>query len=110
MLKKTWFITCLFMAGFCEAGDTTKLLNHEVGFNAVALLQQLRIFTVTPGQQPYDLFYNLYYKDKVGLRLGAGIMARRPKEASPYKQELFQRIIPPSSCSICRRRSPRHPG
>ena len=75
MVKKAWLILSLVAAFNCKAEDTTRILNHELGFNAVSLLQQLRIFTVTPGQQPYDVFYNIYYKDKIGLRFGAGLLS-----------------------------------
>ena len=74
MLKKTWLTVCLFTALSSGAQDTTRLINHEVGFNALSLLQQVRIFTVTPGQLPYDIFYNIYYRDLVGIRLGLGIL------------------------------------
>lgn len=57
------------------AQDTARTFNHEIGFNAVSLLQQIRVFSVTPGGQlPYDAFYNLYFKDKIGLRAGLGIL------------------------------------
>src|SRR5689334_3733147 len=56
------------------AQDTTRRFSHEFGVNAGSLLQQIKIFTVTPGGLPYDLFYNLYYKNKLGIRAGLGIL------------------------------------
>jgi hypothetical protein len=73
-----------------QAPDTTKVLskptetvgsnevhvpaiNQEIGVNIVSLLSQLSVFTTTNVQQlPFDVFYNLYIKDKVGLRFGTG--------------------------------------
>jgi hypothetical protein len=55
--------------------DSTKAFSQELGMNVGSLLQQIRIFTVTPGGLPYDLFYNVYYKDKYGVRVGLGILS-----------------------------------
>lgn len=71
----------LFALLFCvsvtlSAQDTTKvpLLNHEIGINAETLLQQLRVFVTPAGiQQPYVVFYNLYFKDMAGVRGGIGM-------------------------------------
>ena len=57
--------------------DTTKVkaITHELGFNTVALIKQMisNNPSSTLPQLPYALFYNLYYKNMIGLRLGVGI-------------------------------------
>lgn len=79
----TRFITIIllcFALGTIRAQDSARvepghLLNHEIGFNTVLLVKQLisNNPTNTLSQSPYVVFYNLYYKDMVGLRIGAGI-------------------------------------
>jgi hypothetical protein len=61
-----------------SAADTTqvkkKRFYHEIGLNSLTLLQQINAFKVPTSEQlPYDLFYNLYWKDKYGIRLGGGV-------------------------------------
>ncbi len=75
MYKKSLLTVLLLTATVAFAQDSSKVLYHEVGFNSASLLQQLRVFTVAPQQQPYDIFYNIYYKDKFGIRLGLGIFS-----------------------------------
>jgi hypothetical protein len=71
----------LICAGIClamcmNAQDSTKVLNHEIGFNSFSLLGQVSLITNTNVTQlPYDVFYNIYYKDKYGLRLGLGLLS-----------------------------------
>lgn len=56
-----------------------KMVNHEIGFNTVALVKQLvsNNPSSTLPQLPYALFYNLYYKNSVGLRVGFGLTSSR---------------------------------
>jgi hypothetical protein len=53
----------------------TPFLNHEIGFNAIQLIKQVisNNPSATLPQLPYSLFYNIYYKNTLGVRLGAGI-------------------------------------
>jgi hypothetical protein len=62
-----------FLAFSFKAQDSTRTISHEVGFNIGTLLSQVKIFTVSPVQSPYLLFYNVYYKNLVGIRIGGGI-------------------------------------
>ena len=52
----------------------TPFLNHEIGFNTVYLVKQIisNNPSATLPQLPYVLFYNIYYKNILGVRLGAG--------------------------------------
>lgn len=54
-----------------------KLLNHEIGFNTVSLIKQMisNSPSSTLPQLPYAVYYNLYYKNLIGLRLGFGLTA-----------------------------------
>jgi len=65
-------LTTLFLCA--NAQDTTKMFNNEIGVNAVGLVKQLisNNPAQTLGQLPYTVFYNLYYKNLVGLRVGFG--------------------------------------
>lgn len=58
-----------------RAQDSTRLFNHEIGFNTVSLIKQAisNAPTNTLTTLPYDFFYNLYYKNKVGIRAGIGV-------------------------------------
>jgi hypothetical protein len=75
-MKNTLLLFFLFSLPLLNAQDSakTKLLHHEAGLNVVTLVKQM----VSNGSAasltllPYDFFYNLYYKDMVGIRLGAG--------------------------------------
>lgn len=64
------FLSCLF-----RAQDSTKLINQEIGFNTVSLVKQM--ISNDPGntldQLPYLVFYNLYFKNMIGLRVGLGM-------------------------------------
>lgn len=85
----TRFITILLLFSALTnvtAQDSTKvksekLLYHEIGFNTVLLVKQLisNNPSNTLSQSPYSVFYNLYYKDKVGLRVGAGLLTTTNK-------------------------------
>ena len=70
----------LFLSTFIVAQDSSrvnnqKVLTHEIGFNTVSLIKQLisNNPSSTLAQLPYDVFYNLYYKNKIGARVGLGI-------------------------------------
>src|ERR1043165_3440256 len=67
-------LTLLLACNALGAQDSTRTFNQEFGVNVGSLLQQVKLFTVTPGGLPYDLFYNIYYKDKYGIRVGLGIL------------------------------------
>lgn len=70
------FIALLIFSPFLtKAQDSTRIFNHEIGFNTVSLVKQLisNNPSSTLTQLPYDLFYNLYYKDKFGFRAGLGL-------------------------------------
>jgi hypothetical protein len=70
--------------------DSTKVLSHEIGFNTVSLIKQMisnNPSSVLP-QLPYSVFYNLYYKNKIGLRLGMGIIT------SKTETEITNQVMP----------------
>lgn len=75
MIKFNITLGLIFLCVCTKAQDTTRLLTHEIGFNTVSLIKQLvsNSPATTIPQLPYDFFYNMYYKDKIGIRLGAGI-------------------------------------
>ena len=56
------------------AQDSTQIINHELGFNTVLLIKQ--VISNNPSASlatlPYAVFYNIYFKDLVGIRLGLG--------------------------------------
>lgn len=56
--------------------DSTRFIRHEIGFNTVSLIKQL--ISNNPGntldQLPYDLFYNYYFSEKTGMRVGLGVL------------------------------------
>lgn len=58
-----------------SAQDTTKVLRHEIGFNAVSIVKQLisNNPASTLPQLPYAVFYNLYFTPQINMRLGFGI-------------------------------------
>lgn len=58
-----------------SAQDSTKVLRHEIGFNAVSIVKQLisNNPSATLPQLPYDVFYNLYFIPQINMRLGFGI-------------------------------------
>lgn len=76
-MKNFRLFVSVFILSFLSisAQDTTKAIRHEIGFNTVSLIKQ--IVSNNPGntlsQLPYDVFYNLYFNEKVGMRLGLGI-------------------------------------
>ena len=76
-MKKTVAIFLFVLtSAFLSAQDSTKIVTQEIGFNTVSLVKQLisNNPSSTLPQLPYDLFYNVYYEDLIGLRLGAGII------------------------------------
>lgn len=68
-----FFIVCLN----AQSQDSLKVktFKHEVGFNTVSLIKQLisNNPSSTLPQLPYALYYNLYYKNTIGFRLGLGL-------------------------------------
>lgn len=69
--------------------NNEKRLYHEIGFNTVLLVKQL--ISNNPGntlaQSPYAVFYNLYVRDKAGLRIGLGLLNTTNKteiEGQPF--------------------------
>lgn len=80
---RIFFLTLLFGFYTAKSQDSTKtkLLNHEIGFNTVSLVKQMLSNTPTNtlAQLPYDFYYNIYYKDLVGLRFGAGVSSNSTK-------------------------------
>ena len=73
-MKRAGIIFTLYLLAFSlKAQDSTRTITHEVGFNIGTLLSQVKIFTVSPVQSPYLLFYNIYYKNLVGVRIGGGV-------------------------------------
>jgi hypothetical protein len=58
-----------------KAQDSTRIINHEIGFNTVSLIKQVisNAPSNTLATLPYDFFYNIYYKNTIGIRLGTGI-------------------------------------
>jgi len=75
MRRFSLFVLLVFISTFVNAQDSTSLLTHEIGFNSVSMIKQ--IISNNPSntlpQLPYDLFYNLYYKDQFGVRIGLGL-------------------------------------
>ncbi len=75
------FISALLASGFVRSQDTTKKITHEIGFNTVSLIKQVisNNPSETLGQLPYDIFYNVYFHNKFGIRFGMGIDNRHSK-------------------------------
>jgi opacity protein-like surface antigen len=65
------------------AKKRTPFLNHEIGFNTIYLIKQVisNNPSATLPQLPYSLFYNIYYKNIVGVRLGVGATNTTTKTA-----------------------------
>lgn len=76
MKKRIIIFGLFFLCVFVKAQDSTRILTHEIGFNTVSLIKQVisNSPATTIPQLPYDFFYNMYYKDKIGIRIGAGIV------------------------------------
>ena len=73
-LKLTIIIICL--SGLrVSAQDSTKTMYNEIGFNTVSLIKQLisNNPSNTLNQLPYDIFYNFYFDQQLGLRFGLGL-------------------------------------
>lgn len=75
-MKKTLLaILSLVFVQTMSSQDSTKMIHHEIGINAVSLIKQ--VISNNPSstlpQLPYDIFYNFYFNNKIGARLGAGI-------------------------------------
>lgn len=76
-MKMKFLIPILLICFNLYSQDSTKvkLLNHEIGFNTISLIKQMvsNNPASTLPQLPYAMFYNLYYKNLVGLRFGLGL-------------------------------------
>ncbi len=77
-MKKILALLCFVVSLTASAQDSTAVWNHEIGFNTVSLIKQVisNNPSATLEQLPYDVFYNLYSKDKIGFRLGLGLVNR----------------------------------
>jgi hypothetical protein len=60
---------------------------HEIGFNAMRLLDQLPLIEAPGDQLPYDVFYNFWFSERFGMRLGAGILKENVQTAIPGQAE-----------------------
>ena len=80
-MKMKFLIPALLFCVNIYSQDSTKakLLNHEIGFNTVSLIKQMvsNNPSSTLPQLPYSVFYNLYYKNTIGLRLGVGLASNK---------------------------------
>jgi hypothetical protein len=80
-MKIKFLIPALLVCISLYSQDTTKtkLLNHEIGFNTVSLIKQMISNNPSSSlpQLPYSIFYNLYYKNLVGLRVGFGMASTK---------------------------------
>lgn len=76
-MKLKIFISLFLFSITTYSQDSLKVkkFSHDIGFNTVLLVKQLisNNPTSTLAQLPYSLFYNLYYKDKIGFRVGLGL-------------------------------------
>ena len=76
-MKIKFLIPVLLICFNLYSQDSTKvkLLNHEIGFNTISLIKQMvsNNPSSTLPQLPYAVFYNVYYKNLIGLRLGLGL-------------------------------------
>lgn len=82
MKKIKTFVVLVLLSSFVHAQDSTKTISHEIGFNLVSLISQFKqINTSSVTQLPYDVFYNVYYKNTVGLRIGAGVLTGYNEDA-----------------------------
>lgn len=84
MKKIQHVIITLFL--FCSsllAQDSTKIINQEVGFNTVLLIKQLisNNPSSTLDQLPYSIFYNIYFKDLIGIRVGLGFSTSKDESS-----------------------------
>jgi hypothetical protein len=77
-LKNIFMIGASVFSLSVNAQDSTKAINHEIGFNTVSLIKQLVSNNPTSSlpQLPYSIFYNLYFKDRLGIRTGLGLNTR----------------------------------
>jgi hypothetical protein len=73
-MKHLFLLLFTAITFYTRAQDSAKVLQHEIGFNTVSLIKQMISNNPSSAlpQLPYDIFYNLYYKDLVGIRLGLG--------------------------------------
>ena len=73
----------LLLSGITKSQDSTKTINQEIGFNTVLLIKQL--FSNNPSstlsQLPYSVFYNIYFKDQIGIRVGLGLNNYKTKSS-----------------------------
>jgi hypothetical protein len=75
-MKKIKFIICsLLFVTLAKSQDSTKVIKHEIGFNTVLLVKQLisNNPTATLDQLPYSVFYNMYFNNTIGIRVGLGL-------------------------------------
>ncbi len=75
-MKRISLVILFFLTAHLSNGqDSTRVLSHEIGFNSVSLIKQLisNNPSSTLPQLPYDIFYNIYLKDEIGLRFGLGL-------------------------------------
>jgi hypothetical protein len=75
MKKIKLIIALVLLSMISKSQDSSKVFSHEIGFNTVSLIKQAisNNPASTIPQLPYDFFYNVYYKEKFGLRTGFGI-------------------------------------
>jgi hypothetical protein len=76
-MKRILLASILLICFNLYSQDSVKvrLLNHEIGFNTVSLIKQMvsNNPSSTLPQLPYAMYYNLYYKNLVGIRVGLGL-------------------------------------
>lgn len=83
-IRSVVLILFISVSACLKAQDSLKLLNHEIGFNTVGLVKQM--ISNNPSSQlsqlPYLVFYNLYYEDLVGARVGLGVLNQKTESTS----------------------------
>lgn len=74
-MRKLFLLAVLFLNVVLMNGqDSTKTITHELGFNTMTVLRQVTVFDLTnTNQLPWAVIYNGWYKNKYGVRAGAGI-------------------------------------
>lgn len=84
---KTIILFCTLSVYF-YAQDSTKIFSHELGFNTIRIISQFsKLNTQGIAQLPYDVFYNIFYKKKFGIRTGLGMTTSYKEDAlnkQPY--------------------------
>ena len=76
-------VLLICLTGYSHDSTKVKMFNHEIGFNTVSLIKQLvsNNPTSTLPQLPYAVYYNLYYKNTIGIRLGLGLNTQTTETA-----------------------------